>query len=77
MNATIEELEERGYYEPDSLVLSGILLRIDKVDYKFNNDVLFEGSKFKSGLGAIGVEITVHYKNEEWQIKKSKETWFS
>ena len=77
MNATMEELEEKGYYNPGTLALDGVLLRIEKVDFKFNNNVLFEGSKFKSGKGAIGVEGTVHYKNEEWQIKESKETWVS
>lgn len=77
MNATMDELKEKGYYNPDTMALEGVLLRIEKVVVKFNNNVLLEGSKFKSGLGAIGVESTIHYKNGEWQIKKSKETWVS
>ncbi|MGM0830352.1 MAG: peptide ABC transporter substrate-binding protein [Bacillota bacterium] len=77
MNATMDELEEKGYYNPDTLALDGVLLRIEKVDYKFNNNVLFEGSKFKSGKGAIGVESTIYYENGEWQIKESRETWVS
>lgn len=77
MNATMDKLEEKGYYKPDTMALEGVLLRIEKVDFKFNNNVLFEGSKFKSGTGAIGVESTIHYKNGEWQIKESKETWVS
>lgn len=77
MEATMDELKEKGYYNPEILALDGVLLRIEKVDFKFNNNVLFEGSKFKSGKGAIGVESTVHYKNGEWQIKESKEIWVS
>jgi hypothetical protein len=77
MNATMDGLEEKGYYNPDTMALEGVLLRIEKVDFKFNNNVLFEGSKFKSGKGAIGVESKVHYKNGEWRIKESKETWVS
>jgi hypothetical protein len=77
MNATIEDLEEKGYYNTDTMALDGVLLRIDKVDFKFNHNVLFEGSKFRSGKGAIGVESTIHYKKGKWQIKESKETWIS
>ncbi len=77
MDATMEALKEKGYYHPDTLSLEGILLRIERVDFKSNNNVLFQGSKFKSGKGAVGVESTVHYKNEKWQIKESKETWMS
>lgn len=77
MDATMEVLEEKGYYHPDTLSLDGILLRIERVDFKSNNNVLFQGSKFKSGKGAVGVESTVHYKNGKWQIKESKETWMS
>jgi hypothetical protein len=77
MDATFDELKEKGYYNPDTLALDGVLLRIEKVDYKFNNNVFFEGSKYRSGKGAIGVEITVHYKDGNWQIKESKKTWIS
>ena len=77
MNVTMDELIEKGYYNPDTLALDGVLLRIEKVDFKFNNNVLMKGSKFKSGKGAIGVESTVHFKNGEWQIKESKEIWVS
>ncbi|MED4204943.1 peptide ABC transporter substrate-binding protein [Neobacillus mesonae] len=77
MDATFEELKEKGYYNPDTLALDGVLLRIEKVDFKFNHNVFFEGSKYRSGKGAIGVEITVHYKDRDWKIKESKNTWIS
>jgi hypothetical protein len=77
MDATFEELKEKGYYDSDKKGLDGVLLKISKVDFKFNNNIFFEGSKYRSSLGADGVENTVHYKDGKWQIKASKETWVS
>lgn len=39
--------------------MDGVLLRIGKVRS-------FEGSKYRSGDGAVGVEIRVHYKENKW-----------
>ncbi|MCQ6275895.1 peptide ABC transporter substrate-binding protein [Bacillus sp. V3B] len=77
MDATLEQLKEKGLYNPDTMVLDGVLLRIEKVDFKFNNKVFFEGSKYRSGLGAVGVEVTVHYKDNKWKSKEAKVTWIS
>ena len=75
--ATFEQLKEKGLYDPDKMSLDGVLLRIERVDFKFNNNIFFEGSKYRSGLGSIGVEGTVHYKDNEWKLKESKMTWIS
>ncbi|MDR7237553.1 peptide ABC transporter substrate-binding protein [Neobacillus drentensis] len=77
MDATFDELKEKGFYDPEKMSLTGVLLRIEKMDFKWNHNVFFEGSKYRSGLGAIGVEGTVHYKEGTWQMKESKETWIS
>ncbi|MFJ7731430.1 peptide ABC transporter substrate-binding protein [Lysinibacillus sp. NPDC097231] len=77
MDATFDQLEEKELYNPDTMSLDGVLLRIDKVDYKFNNNIYFEGSKYRSGDGAVGVEVTVHYKGNKWKSKKVKKTWVS
>ena len=77
MDATFDELKEKGFYDPEKMSLTGVLLRMEKMDFKWNHNVFFEGSKYRSGLGAIGVEGTVHYKDGNWQIKESKETWIS
>lgn len=77
MDATFEQLKEKGLYNPDTMALDGVLLRIDKVDFKFNNNIFFEGSKYRSGLGAVGVEVTVHYKDNTWKSKEAKMTWIS
>lgn len=77
MEATFEQLKEKGLYNPDTMALDGVLLRIEKVDFKLNNNILFEGSKYRSGLGAVGVEVTVHYKDNKWKYKEAKMTWIS
>lgn len=77
MDATMEELKEKGLYNPETTALYGVLLEIQSVDFKSNHTIFFEGSKYRSGLGAIGVEGTVHYKDGEWEIKESKVTWIS
>ena len=77
MNATFEQLKEMGLFNPDTMSLDGVLLRIEKVDFKFNNSIFFEGSKYRSGLGAIGVEVTVHYKDNNWKTKEANMTWVS
>ncbi|WP_088102948.1 peptide ABC transporter substrate-binding protein [Halalkalibacter urbisdiaboli] len=77
MDATFEQLKEKGLYNPDTMVLDGVLLRIEKVDFKFNNNIFFEGSKYRSGDGAVGVEVTVHYKDNKWKSKEVKMTWIS
>lgn len=77
MNTTFDELKEKGLYNRDTMVLEGVLLKIEKVDYKFNTDVIFTGSKYRSGTGAIGVESTVHFKDGKWQLKESLVNWIS
>lgn len=77
MDATLEQLKEKGLYNPDTMRLDGVLLRIEKVDFKFNNEIFFEGSKYRSGLGAAGVEVKVHYKDNKWKSKEVKMTWES
>ncbi len=77
MEATFEELKEKGLYNPDTMVLEGVLLSIEEVEFKFNNNIFFKGSKYRAGDGAIGVEVTVYSKDENWQIKESKMTWIS
>jgi hypothetical protein len=77
MDSTLAELEEKGYYNTDTNALEGVLLRIEKVDYKLNDQVLIECSKFKSGKGAIGLRMEVEYEDGEWQLRESELSWIS
>lgn len=77
LDAAMDELEEKGYYNPDTNALEGVFLRIEKVDFTFNDHVLIEGSKFKSGIGAIGLRIEVEYEDGKWHLKESELSWIS
>lgn len=77
MDATFEQLKEKGLYNQDTLSLDGVLLRVEKVEFKVNDNIFFEGSKYRSGLGAVGVEVTVHHKDNKWKAKEVKQTWIS
>mgnify|MGYP003468179662 CR=1 FL=1 len=77
MDATLEQLKEKGLYNSDTMSLDGVLLKLEKVDFKFNNKIFFEGSKYRSVSGAVGVEVKVHYKDNKWKSKEVKMTWVS
>ncbi|MFI8687615.1 peptide ABC transporter substrate-binding protein [Rossellomorea sp. NPDC077527] len=77
MDATLKQLQEKGLYDSSSLVLDGVLLRIEKIDFKGNTEVLFEGSKYRSGDWAVGVIGTVYYKGKKWNYRNIKVTWIS
>lgn len=76
MDSTMDDLEKKGYYNPEKMGLEGVLLRIEKVDVK-SKDVSLEGSKFKSGKGAIGMRLAVDYENGEWQLTERNIKWKS
>jgi hypothetical protein len=70
MNASFEELKEKGMYNPDTGSLDGVLLRIEKVDFVNNHEILIEGSKYRSGLGAFGCKLIVHFESDVWKVKE-------
>lgn len=77
MYANLEQLQIMDLYSPDTLVLDGVLLKIEKINFKFNNNIFFEGSKYRSGTGAVGVEVNIHHKDNKWKSKEVKVTWQS
>ena len=77
MDATLDQITEKGLYDPDTMVLDGILLQIKNVDFKTNSNIYFEGSKYRSGDGASGVECEVRFKDNKWEVKEVKRTWIS
>lgn len=77
MEASLEDLKQKGLFNERSLSLEGILLSIKEVDIQSDTKVQIEGSKYRSGLGAIGVITTVVYKDGKWQVEKANITWIS
>lgn len=76
MEATYEQLKEKKLLNPETGVLDGVLLRVEKIDVKFNK-VIIEGDKYRAGNGAIGTRVEVQFKDGKWQVIKADGTWIS
>lgn len=70
-----DSLKEQGKVN-DMNSLEGILLSITKKEISDKKAVI-EGSKYRSGLGAIGVYCELINKDDAWKLKESKMTWIS
>ncbi|AIQ12534.1 hypothetical protein [Paenibacillus durus] len=76
MEASYEQLKDKGLFDPQTMALNGLLLRVEKTEIS-ENQIVIEGSKYRSGLGAIGTKVIVQYKNGKWQVTKADTTWKS
>lgn len=77
MDATLDQLKEDGLFHTDTMSLDGVLLRIEKFDFNSDTTASFEGSKYRSAKGAIGVVGTVQFVDDHWEIKVANITWMS
>lgn len=75
-DTTMEELKKEEPEFKETMVLQGVLLKIEKVELGEDYAVI-EGSKYRSGTGAIGAKITLELKDGAWSITKSEMTWIS
>lgn len=76
MEVTYEQLKDKGLYDPQTMVLNGVLLRVEKTEIS-KNQIVIEGSKYRAGDGAIGTKVIVEFINGKWQITKADGTWKS
>lgn len=76
-SASLEELREQGHFDEERLVLDGVLLRLQDIERKSDTKHVFEGEKYKSGLGAIWLEIKVEWSEGIWEVTDSKITAIS
>lgn len=75
-DATFEELTQEEENFEDSMSLSGVLLQVKKVDVGEDSAVI-EGSKYRSGTGAVGTKITLKLEDGTWNVTDSSMTWIS
>ncbi len=76
IDKTFQELESEGYIK-NSAFIDGISFKIDEYIKNTENEILFEGSKWASGLGAIGFTTKAEKINGIWEIKKFNMIWIS
>ncbi|AZK45025.1 hypothetical protein [Paenibacillus lentus] len=74
-DATLEQLKESEGNEikDNDMVLGGVLLQIDKVDIS-ENGAIIAGTKYRSGNGAIGIQIELTLEDGSWMVKKAAST---
>ena len=77
MDASLEELKKVGLFNEKQLYLEGVLLSVKDVTIVSDEEIVVEGSKYRSGDGAIGVKCTLKYKNGNWMVDKADITWIS
>jgi len=77
-DASLDELKEQGEFDEEKLVLkNGILISIDKMNKFSSNKISFEASKYRSGLGAIGIKFEFKKSGSEWKMIENKMLWIS
>ncbi|GED72962.1 hypothetical protein BRE01_66640 [Brevibacillus reuszeri] len=76
IDSTLDNLRKKGMYDPETLVLKGLLLKITKADFS-NQQVILEGTKYRAGDGAIGVKTILENKDGKWRVIESKLIWIS
>lgn len=77
MDASLEELKKMGLFNEKQLYLEGILLSVEDITILSDKEIVVEGSKYRSGDGAIGVKCTLKYQNGNWEVDKAGITWKS
>ena len=69
-------LREKGMVKEGNYI-EGLLLRVDKIDKITKKKAVMEVSKFRSGLGAIGVRCKLIYSKGTWELKNADMMWIS
>ncbi|HEY9063140.1 MAG TPA: hypothetical protein VIO64_21985 [Pseudobacteroides sp.] len=77
LDASYDKLVDMGMVNSELNCLDGILLNISKIDVIDKKNVIIEGYKYKSGLGAVGVKSKVTFEGGEWKLESSGMTWIS
>ena len=77
LEATLEQLKEEERYDSETMILNGVLLRIDKFQVKSEEAILFEGSKYRSGDGAVDIQGAIYFEDNQWKSREVEITSIS
>lgn len=76
INESYKTLDEKGMVNEGNFI-DGILLEIEIVDLVSKNKIVVEGSKYRSGLGAVGVKCVLVKEDGKWILESADITWIS
>ena len=70
MEATFEQLKQKGLYDFDKMALvDGLLLSIRNVDFKSDEEMVFQGTSYRASEGSMTIEFTVLYLDDQWEVQ--------
>ncbi|MCM1989042.1 hypothetical protein [Oceanirhabdus seepicola] len=70
IEGNVEELLAKGLGDEYGN-LDGILLSISDIKIESENKIIINGSKYRSGVGAVSTHVTVNNDNGTWKIQSS------
>ncbi|MEW9096601.1 MAG: hypothetical protein AB2417_16090 [Clostridiaceae bacterium] len=76
INESFESLKEKDMVKEGNYI-EGILLSIESIEFTANNQAVVEGSKFRSGKGAVGFKSTIKLSDGQWKLENTDMTWIS
>ena len=76
LDKTFQELENEGYIQ-DLSFIDGISFKVNEYIKNTENEISFEGTKWASGIGAIGFTTKAEKINGTWKIIRCNMTWIS
>lgn len=76
LDKTFQDLESEGYINKSTFI-DGISIKVDKYIKNTENEISFEGTKWASGLGAIGFTTKAEKDNDTWIVKVFNMIWIS
>jgi hypothetical protein len=77
-NATIDDLKKDGEFDETNLIIkNGIAIKVDYI-IEFSEDTIsFDATKYKSGLGSIGMRFEFSKGKAGWDMVEAKMTRIS
>ena len=76
IDESFESLEEKGMVKEFNS-LEGLLLEVISIKEISEEEVIIELSKFRSGIGAIGMRYTLIQNDSTWEVKEKGMMWIS
>lgn len=76
LDESFSSLEEKGMVKEFNYI-EGLLIEVIDVSRQSDTSYEVEVSKFRSGIGAVGMRYTIEYIDEEWTIIQSTFMWIS
>ncbi len=77
-DASLEDLKKEGEFDArNKLLKNGVAVKVNKIMEFTDESIEFEASKYKSGLGAIGMEFKFKKQDNGWKLVDSGLRWIA